>query len=582
MRRIKAVSVAMIILMGSFVFLDIASDITTINADADTLYVGFGFGNDSTTIQGAIDLAGPGDTIFVYSGVYYESVDPTTAVKINKTVTLIGEDKDTTVIDINSKTYGVHLVNVDYVNISGFTVTNANGYNILLTASNNSHIYDNILKNAGGSALGIFPGSGNLIENNLFSDNLKGIFISSDIVGNFLSNSNILRYNSIISCEDRAISIQSQAHDNLVHDNTISGYEYGSGIYIYESESNRIENNQISNGENGINVFVVDDLFLSDNVISDNNYGLKVSSASMVVENCSISNSASDDVWINDPDSLNPEITLINTTFDAAKVSLLGDGSTLTVKWYLHVKVINEYSLPVGGIKIYVEDNPNGSLNETFTTNSEGEVNWILLTQYIQTQTSTVFYTPHNVTAYNLTHTGYTSPEIIVDKNKDTTIMVSSIYNHLPNIVVIEPTIDDPTTKEGTSLKFSIEASDPDPLDTLVITWYIDDAVVQNGGRSFTYYPDFTAAGEHVVKVDVNDGTDSVDHIWNLTVEDVGINLTGEGPPAFKSSLDDPEFLLFLVVMMAIVIIIIIILAFLILKKKKKPENLEHQKKDKR
>jgi hypothetical protein len=125
------------------------------NATADTLSVGIGFGNDSATIQGAIDTADAGDTIFVYSGTYHEDAEPTKGIVIDKTITLLGEDKETTIIKVSSKTFGVHLSNVDYVNISGFTVTDSISYNVLLSSSNHTHIYDNILIGSGASAIGI-------------------------------------------------------------------------------------------------------------------------------------------------------------------------------------------------------------------------------------------------------------------------------------------------------------------------------------------------------------------------------------------------------------------------------------------
>ncbi|MHA2367036.1 MAG: hypothetical protein ACXAC7_23995, partial [Candidatus Hodarchaeales archaeon] len=59
----------------------------------DTLYVGGSGPDNYSSIQGAVNAAQDGDTIFVYSGVYFENV------LIPKTVTLIGEDKETTIID---------------------------------------------------------------------------------------------------------------------------------------------------------------------------------------------------------------------------------------------------------------------------------------------------------------------------------------------------------------------------------------------------------------------------------------------------------------------------------------------------
>ena len=60
-----------------------------------TLFVG-GSGEDNyTKIQDAVDNASDGDTVFVYSGIYFENVI------VNTSINLIGEDRNTTSIDAN-------------------------------------------------------------------------------------------------------------------------------------------------------------------------------------------------------------------------------------------------------------------------------------------------------------------------------------------------------------------------------------------------------------------------------------------------------------------------------------------------
>ncbi|MCK5561107.1 MAG: hypothetical protein KAJ51_10955, partial [Thermoplasmata archaeon] len=83
-------------------------------------------------------------------------------------------------------------------------------------------------------------------------------------------------------------------------------------------------------------------------------------------------------------------------------------------------------------------------------------------------------------------------------------IVVNNV-NRNPQLDVLEPLTKDPKMKEDTSLKFRIDESDPDSEDTLDITWYFDDVVAQEGGSSYTYHADFAAAGDHEVKVVVDD-----------------------------------------------------------------------------
>jgi hypothetical protein len=83
----------------------------------NTLYVDDDGGADYVRIQDAIDNASDGDTVFVYSGTYFENL------VVDKSINLIGEDKNTTVIDgrqlddtIWIKTSSVRLSELSIVN----------------------------------------------------------------------------------------------------------------------------------------------------------------------------------------------------------------------------------------------------------------------------------------------------------------------------------------------------------------------------------------------------------------------------------------------------------------------------------
>ena len=123
--------------------LSIVNDANSIvSATGKTWYVGSGPGNDSTTIQGGINLAGTGDTVYVYNGAYFENV------LVNKTVDLIGESRENVIVD-GSGSGEVVKVTANGVSIDTFTITNGS-YGFRLYYVSNSNIMNcNICDNSG-------------------------------------------------------------------------------------------------------------------------------------------------------------------------------------------------------------------------------------------------------------------------------------------------------------------------------------------------------------------------------------------------------------------------------------------------
>mgnify|MGYP006287260059 CR=1 FL=1 len=82
----------------------------------DTIYVDDDGTADYTSIQDAIDASSKGDTIYVYEGTYHENL------QIDKTISLMGEEKSTTFI--HGTGHG-NVVNItaDGVTMQGFFVT---------------------------------------------------------------------------------------------------------------------------------------------------------------------------------------------------------------------------------------------------------------------------------------------------------------------------------------------------------------------------------------------------------------------------------------------------------------------------
>jgi len=105
--------------------------------------------------------------------------------------------------------------------------------------------------------------------------------------------------------------------------------------------------------------------------------------------------------------------------------------------------------------------------------------------------------------------------------------------NRAPIIATHLPDTETVTTDEITKVVFSITKSDPDS-DPMVVTWFVDNKAQTSPGDTFTYLnqPDYTAAGQHVVKVSVKDAGDppiNTTFQWSVTVNNVN------RPPNIKS-----------------------------------------------
>ena len=178
-RKIVAVWVSLAMLFGFVVIVDVVTDITRPVKAASTLYVGgIGPGN-YTSIQWAIDNTSDGDTVFVYSGTYYENV------VVNKTINFTGEDRDTTIID-GGGIGDVVNINVNWVNITGFTVTGSRiapgNTGMKLHSIHNCTVFNNNVSN---NYYGISLSESincNLTKNYFITD---GIYISGDTISHF-------------------------------------------------------------------------------------------------------------------------------------------------------------------------------------------------------------------------------------------------------------------------------------------------------------------------------------------------------------------------------------------------------------
>jgi parallel beta-helix repeat protein len=199
------------------------------------LYVGGSGPGNYSKIQDAIDKAFNDDTVFVYddSSPYFEHVS------INKSMNLIGENKETTII-VGSNVNAVILVNAPYVSISNFSI--------------------------------------------IGSTYSSGIQVKSECV--------IINNNNILSENDMGISLEYADWATISNNSIQSSF---AGIYVWFSNKAIISRNFVSGSRDGISIIVSKNDIIMRNNLTNNQYGIDLTEVKYTIirENNFIKNTAS-------------------------------------------------------------------------------------------------------------------------------------------------------------------------------------------------------------------------------------------------------------------------------------------------
>ncbi|TET90303.1 MAG: hypothetical protein E3J35_07325 [Methanomassiliicoccales archaeon] len=260
--KVKRISLAIIaIVFTSTLYLGLT--ILPENVQAITRYVGGTGPGNYSTIMSAVNAADPGDTIYVYSRTYHEDVH------INKPLSLIGENRDTTIIH-GSGMLDTILVWADWVNISGFTAENSGSSfgtsPIRLFFVNNCDVTNNRVSD---ETYGITVwGSGyNTVKDNVVEGNYNGIYI-------WHSDNNLIQNNTALSNKNGIYVEGPASHNTIVYNNISKNNK--NGIYVEGFNSNvfTIANNEISGNRAGLYLESTNINTITDNTFFDNDYGM--------------------------------------------------------------------------------------------------------------------------------------------------------------------------------------------------------------------------------------------------------------------------------------------------------------------
>ncbi|RJS69156.1 hypothetical protein CW714_09045, partial [Methanophagales archaeon] len=167
------------------------------------------------SIQAAINNASDGDTIYVHEGTYYEY-----RINVNKSLSLIGDGMNKTIVDGRGGTDYLMLVSADWVNVSGFTLQN--------------------LEDCGSGVMIVEGNHCNISYNDIHQGQAFTFSMSSGTHDNILKGNTI--YYASCGCQGM-LTIRGTNH--TVTDNTIG--QQGGAIQVYCSGS-LIYNNDFGTG----------------------------------------------------------------------------------------------------------------------------------------------------------------------------------------------------------------------------------------------------------------------------------------------------------------------------------------------
>jgi parallel beta-helix repeat protein len=258
-KKIAVIWISFLLLFGLIV---VVSDITE-QVSGETIWVDDSFTIENSThkktIQAAIDSANSGDTIHIHSGTYYENII------VNKSISLIGEDSSSTVIDGRGRGNVVYISS-DNVTVSGFSIKKSESLRsgIELHEVNNCIVEGNILYNNTISILLLGSDYNNINNNSVFDPNRDGIFLK-------YSDNNHIKDNVINTTYHGIYLLDSDSND--VYQNSVSTLNHY-GIRTFESEENKLVANVVTNSYRGIFIMHEGENVIYKNTIFNNRYGI--------------------------------------------------------------------------------------------------------------------------------------------------------------------------------------------------------------------------------------------------------------------------------------------------------------------
>lgn len=258
------------------------------------------------TITEAINLADDGDTVYVFSGLYNETL------VINKRISLIGgiDDGQSVIARRDEHKYLIDI-SADFVTVENFIIQDPLGFitsqsgALIRVTSNNVVLQKNNISQCNLWGVYLDSSDDNTISGNIINDT-KGIYGLS-------SNNNVFSNNNISNSSDAGVNLRSSRR-NIFYDNYFTMNNYGiyakdctitnmtqntfvkntfHGIYITGDTNDRIQGNFFRN--NSVTGLTLDsyDCIIGDNIFNYGQVGLSIQKTGSQIRSNSFQNHTS-------------------------------------------------------------------------------------------------------------------------------------------------------------------------------------------------------------------------------------------------------------------------------------------------
>jgi parallel beta-helix repeat protein len=412
---------------------------------------------------------------------------------------------------IRNNDLGIYLIESDYNTIQNTSIY-YNDYGIALYSSSDYNTFDNVdVINNFETGIQLYESYTNLFKDSNIHYNSVGFYVED-------SHSNQFTGLKVVGNGNWGLSFVWSIY------NTISGCKIqdhlGGGVGFYGCDFNYLINSNISNNGNyGIYIDSSINIYIDNTDIYNNGCGIySYEYTTVYILNSRITTAPGySDFFIEDTadHDLGGEVTTLNTIFDPDKVDFSkAYDSQLTVQWYLHIRVFDQYMNPLPDTVIYLWNDYEGIENQVYyISDDDGWIRYIICTDYIQYPSDRIDYNPYTMSS-DLPGYGLYNKQITIDHTQTVYFILSPI-DLIAQKLTYSTTI--PVISEDFYINATIYNNNPNTVydidvrykithgsNTIYSTTFEIAEIPAYGTNTSSLLINFTQAGDYTIEFEVD------------------------------------------------------------------------------